>query len=102
MAIGISEDIQLPFWVGTYVVLLLAIGRYIQNIKPRPHTHTHTHTPMCSMGHTYQLLFSRVVQEMPLTLSRLGVSICPLYGAVENRRFLMQVWMIPVGPRGYN
>ena len=53
-------------------------------------------------GHKKQLLFSGLLSEMPLTLSRLGMSICPVDGAVEDRRFLTEVWMVPEGPMGHN
>ena len=39
---------------------------------------------------------------MPLSLSRLGVSLCPLDGVVEDRRFLTKVWRVPGSPMGHN
>ena len=39
---------------------------------------------------------------MPLSLSRMGMSLCPLDGVVEDRRFLTEVWMVPVSPIGHN
>ena len=57
---------------------------------------------MSPMGHNKQLLFSGLFPEMPLSLSRLGMSLCPLDGVVEDRRFLTEVRMVPVGPMGHN
>ena len=48
------------------------------------------------------LLFFDLLPEMPLTLSRLGVSLCPVDGAVEDRRFLTKVLKSPGSPMGHN
>ena len=37
------------------------------------------------MGHNQQLLFSDLLPEMPLTLSRHGMSLCPIDGVLGDR-----------------